>query len=256
MSPNDASTRVRASASARSICCVSDCLARPQPLGDLLDPAASLDRVRLQLVQRLRDGLLRRLLQLLAEPQHGRALLVARLHELRRLRLDPRLGLGDQRLLPLGEPAELGLEVPLSSLEVVLPGANAVLDTPLRLRRARPRAPRRPPARASATSARRSSAMRRSSSAKQRERVRPRALQQRPQLGRTAPRRALARPRRSPPSRPRAPLRSPGPRPRARHHANASAAAASKAASATRRGSRPCPELRSARRPEQPRGRR
>ena len=89
--------------------------------------------MRLQLVERLGDRLLRRLRQLLAEPDHRRALLVARLHELRRLGLDPRLRLRDQLLLPLREPNELRLELTLRSLEVVLPAAQPVLDAPFGL---------------------------------------------------------------------------------------------------------------------------
>ena len=91
----------------------------PQALGDLLHRAPALDRVRLELVERLGHGGGRGPLELLAEPHDRAPLLVARRSELRRLALDPRLDVGDRLLLPLGEPRELGLEVALGTVEIV-----------------------------------------------------------------------------------------------------------------------------------------
>ena len=72
---------------------------------DLLDHPAALARVRLQLLECFRHRRLRRALELLTQPQHGRALLLGRRDELCRLGLDSRLRLGDQLPLPLLEPA-------------------------------------------------------------------------------------------------------------------------------------------------------
>ena len=123
-------------------------LAPPQPLGDLLDHAAALARVRFELLERLGDGRLRGPLELLPQPQHGRALLLGGGHELRRLRLDSRLGLGDQLLLALLELAQLRLQVLLRAVEVVRPRAEALVDAACRSWRARRRAARRRRARA------------------------------------------------------------------------------------------------------------
>ena len=80
----------------------------PQPLGDLLDRAAPLDRVRLELVEGLGDRGRRGPLELLAQPDHGLALLVARRAELGRLALDPRLDIGDRLLLALDRGGRAG----------------------------------------------------------------------------------------------------------------------------------------------------
>jgi len=63
--------------------------------------------VCLELVERLADGGGGGPLQLLAEADHGLALLVRRRAELGRLALDPRLDVGDRLLLPLREAGEL-----------------------------------------------------------------------------------------------------------------------------------------------------
>jgi hypothetical protein len=63
-------------------------LALPQPVGDLLDHAPPLARVRLELLERLGDRGLGGALELLAQAHHGGALLVRSGDELRRLRLD------------------------------------------------------------------------------------------------------------------------------------------------------------------------
>ena len=121
-------------------------LARPQPLGDLLDRAAPLDRVRLELVEGLGDGGRRGAFELLAKPDHGLALLVARRAELGRLAVDPGLDVGDRLLLALGQAGELGLEVALRPLEVVGDPLQPLVEPSLHLRRACPRAPRSPAA--------------------------------------------------------------------------------------------------------------
>ena len=105
MSANEASIRRAASVSRAVDLLGQSLLAAPQPFGDLLDHPPALARVRLQLLQRLRDRLLRRAFELLAQPEHRRTLLVGRGHELGGLGLDPRLRLGDQLLLALLEPA-------------------------------------------------------------------------------------------------------------------------------------------------------
>ena len=118
-------------------------LAGAKPLGDLVDRPPALERVRLELVERLRDGLARDALELLAQSEHGLALLVRRRAELRRLRFEPRLDLGDRLTVPLTELVELRLEVPLRALEVfgekgIIPSARAAetflegLHAPLR----------------------------------------------------------------------------------------------------------------------------
>ena len=63
-------------------------LPRAQALGDLLDRPPPLDRLRLELVERLRHRRRRGPLQLLPQPDHGLPLLVARRAELGRLALD------------------------------------------------------------------------------------------------------------------------------------------------------------------------
>ena len=126
-------------------------LPRPQPLGDLLDRAAPLDRVRLELVERLGHRRGRCALELLAEPHDGPPLLVARRPELGRLALDPRLDLGDRLLLALGETGELA------------PRDGAA---PARGRRRRPAAARRAVARPRRACRREPSLARRSRSAK------------------------------------------------------------------------------------------
>jgi hypothetical protein len=75
--------------------------------------------VRLELVERFRDGLARDPLELLAQANHRLSLLVRRRAELGRLRLEPRLDLGDRLAVPLAELVQLRLEVPLRALEIV-----------------------------------------------------------------------------------------------------------------------------------------
>ena len=93
--------------------------------------AAPLDRVRLELVERLGHRRGRGALELLAEPDHGLPLLVARRSELGRLALDPRLDVGDRLLLALGQPGELRLEVALGALEVVGDPLQPLVEPPL-----------------------------------------------------------------------------------------------------------------------------
>src|SRR6188472_626383 len=83
-------------------------LAGAKPLGDLVDRAPSLERVRLELVERFRDGLARDPLELLAQANHRLSLLVRR-----------RADLGDRLAVPLAELVQLRLEVPLRALEIV-----------------------------------------------------------------------------------------------------------------------------------------
>ena len=104
-------------------------LAAPQPVGDLLDHTAPLARVRLELLERLGDGRLRRALELLPQAQDRGALLVGGRDELLGLGLDPCLRLRDQLLLTLLEPPQLRLEVLLRAIEVVAPAAEPFLDT-------------------------------------------------------------------------------------------------------------------------------
>ena len=106
-------------------------LPRPQALRDLLDRAASLDRLRLELVERLAHGRRGCPLELLAQPDHGPPLLVARRAELGRVPVDPRLDLGDRLLLPLRQVGELRLDVTLRSLEVVGDALKSLVETPL-----------------------------------------------------------------------------------------------------------------------------
>ena len=105
-------------------------LAPAEPLGDLLDHPAALARVRFELLERFGDRRLRRPLELLAQPQHRGTLLLGRGDELRRLGLDSRLGFGDQLLLPLLQLAHLRLQVLLRTVEIVRPGAEALVDAP------------------------------------------------------------------------------------------------------------------------------
>ena len=93
----------------------------PQPVGDLLDHASPFGGVRLDLLQRLGDGGLRRALELLAQADHGRALLVRGRDELGGLCLDPCFGVCDQLLLSLLEPSQVRLEALLCAVEVVSP---------------------------------------------------------------------------------------------------------------------------------------
>src|SRR6187551_1812462 len=79
-------------------------LAGAKPLGDLVDRAPSLERVPLEL---------------LAQANHRLSLLVRRRAELGRLRLEPRLDLGDRLAVPLAELVQLRLEVPLRAFEIV-----------------------------------------------------------------------------------------------------------------------------------------
>ena len=72
MSANDASIRRAASVSAALDLLGQRLLAPAQPLGDLLDHAAALARVRLELLQRLGDRLLRSALELLAQARAPR----------------------------------------------------------------------------------------------------------------------------------------------------------------------------------------
>ena len=109
-------------------------LARPQPLGDLLDRATALDRLRLQLVERLGHRLSGCPLELLAEPEDGAPLLVRRRAELRRLGLEAGRHLGERLLVALLERRELRLDVSLSALEVLGEGAQPLLQSPLRAR--------------------------------------------------------------------------------------------------------------------------
>ena len=81
--------------------------------------APSLDRLRLELVERFAHGRRSRPLELLAQPDHRPALLVVRRAELGRVPVDPRLDLCDRLLLPLRQVGELRLDVSLRSIEVV-----------------------------------------------------------------------------------------------------------------------------------------
>jgi len=103
-------------------------LAPPQPVGDLLDHATPLGGVRLELLERLGDRRLRRALELLAQPDDRRPLLVGSRDELGRLGLDPRLGVRDQLLLPLLEPPQIRLQALLRTVEIVSPCAQPLVD--------------------------------------------------------------------------------------------------------------------------------
>ena len=103
-------------------------LARPQPLADLLDRTASLDRLRLQLVERLRDRGSGRLLELLAQPEHGLPLLAA---------LEPSSAASASIRASTSATAcrcfcssraSLRLEVLLHAIDVVCERAKALLD--------------------------------------------------------------------------------------------------------------------------------
>ena len=106
-------------------------LPRAEALGDLLDRASSLERLGLELVESLGDGLPGRALELLAEAQHGLLLLVGRRAELRRLRLEAGLDVGDRLAVPLLEPRELRLEVALRPVEVLREAAEPLLEPAL-----------------------------------------------------------------------------------------------------------------------------
>ena len=106
-------------------------LAAAEPLGDLLDRAPALHRLRLELVERLGHRLSGGALELLAQPDHGLALLVGGRAELGRLRLEPRLDVGDRLPVPLAEVGELRLEVALRALEIVGEAAQPLLEPPL-----------------------------------------------------------------------------------------------------------------------------
>ena len=137
----------------------------PQALGDLLHRAAALDRVRLELVERLGDGGGRCPLELLAEAHDRPPLLVARRPELRCLALDPRLDVGDRLLLPLGEAGELRLEVALGAVEIVGDSLQPLVEPSLDVGERVRRGLRSPAARARRRSSGRSSPSRRSSAA-------------------------------------------------------------------------------------------
>ena len=125
--------RCAASASSRSIRSDELALAPAQPLAELVQRAPPVGRVRLELRARLGDDLLGGLTELLAEPEHGRALLLRPGVEALDVGADARLGLGDQLALALGEPRELRVEVLLRALEVLRPAGEAALDSALRL---------------------------------------------------------------------------------------------------------------------------
>jgi len=84
--------------------------------------------VGLQFLERLGDCGLRRALELLAQANHRRALLVRGRDELRCLCLDPCLRVGDQLLLALFEPAQVRLEALLRAVEIVSPRAQPLVD--------------------------------------------------------------------------------------------------------------------------------
>src|SRR3954451_22818894 len=109
-------------------------LSRPKALGDLLHGATALERVRLELVERLGHGGCGRALQLLTEPDHRTPLLVVRRPELRGLALDPRLDVRDRLLLTLAQARELRIEVALGALQVVRDALKALVAPPLRRR--------------------------------------------------------------------------------------------------------------------------
>ena len=94
-------------------------LARPQAFADLPRSRGGARSSRLQRVERLRDGRDGRLLELLAQPEHSLALLRRARAELSRLRLDPRLDVGNRLPQLLLEPGGLRLEVLLIAVDVV-----------------------------------------------------------------------------------------------------------------------------------------
>ena len=102
-----------------------------QPLGDVLDRPAPVVRLQLQLLEGFGKRVPGRPLELLTEADCCRALLVDRRSELVGLRHDARLDLGDLLSLKLLELGDLALERALSSLEIRLPSAQALLRAPL-----------------------------------------------------------------------------------------------------------------------------
>ena len=108
-------------------------LARTQPLRDLVDRAPALERVGLQLVERLRHSLTGGTLELLAEPDDRAALLVGGGAELCRLRLEPCLDLRDRVPVALLEMLELRLEVSLRAFEIGRKAPQTLVEAPLGL---------------------------------------------------------------------------------------------------------------------------
>ena len=108
-------------------------LAHAEPLRDLVDRATPLGRLALELVERLGHRLGGRALELLAEAQHGLALLLGGRPDLGGLCLDPMLDVDDRLPVALLEPGELGLEVALRPVEIVGERLQPLVDAALGL---------------------------------------------------------------------------------------------------------------------------
>src|SRR5919198_3531450 len=105
-----------------------------EPLVELVERAPPLALRGLELGARRRRGLLHHARELLAQPRDGRAKLFRLALDALRVAPHPRLDLGEQLLLALGEPCDLRREALLGALEILTPGGQTPLDAPLRLR--------------------------------------------------------------------------------------------------------------------------
>ena len=119
---------MRASLSATSTCSVDGVLVLAQPVVELVDRPAPVVRLELELLERARERIARARLELLAEPDRRRALLVDRGVELVGLGADLRLDVGDALAHPLLQRRDGALERVLRALEVRLPCAQPLLD--------------------------------------------------------------------------------------------------------------------------------
>ena len=102
-----------------------------QPLVDVLDRPAPVVRLQLELFEGFGERVFGRPLELLAEPDRGRPLLVDGRTELVGLRDDACLDIGDLLPLKLLELGDLAFERSLGALEVGFPRAQALLRAPL-----------------------------------------------------------------------------------------------------------------------------
>jgi hypothetical protein len=103
-------------------------LAAAESVAHLVQGAAPLGRVALELRARAGDGLLGRPLELGAEPPESGVVLLARGGESLRVGRYPCVGLADQLLLALLERVQLGDEPLLDAVEILAPRSQAVLD--------------------------------------------------------------------------------------------------------------------------------
>ena len=99
-----------------------------QALRCVLDRPTTVVGLDLQLLERLHEGVSGRPLELLAEPDRSRTLLVDDASELSGFRVDPCLDVGDPLPLMLLEHRDLSVEGTLRALQIRLPRTQAFLD--------------------------------------------------------------------------------------------------------------------------------